>query len=107
MIVLTSPHAQGLFHNILAVIAREQSPQDAVKWRTKILAAIQVLEDFPQSGCAVPMVCFETLPDHVGNLRQTICRPYRIVYEIVEDEVHVLSIRHARMLVTETDTSWN
>ena len=107
MIVLTSPHAQGLFHNILAVIAREQSPQDAVKWRTKILAAIQVLEDFPQSGCAVPMVCFETIPDHVGNLRQTICRPYRIVYEIVEVEVHVLSIRHARMLVTETDTSWN
>lgn len=107
MTVLTSPHAQGLFHNILAVIAREQSPQDAVKWRTKILAAIQVLEDFPQSGCTVPMVCFETIPDHVGNLRQTICRPYRIVYEIVEDEVHVLSIRHARMLVTETDTSWN
>lgn len=50
MTVLTSPHAQGLFHDILAVIARAHSPQDAVKWRTKILAAIQVREDFPQSG---------------------------------------------------------
>ena len=107
MIVLTSPHAQGLFDNILAVLAREQPPPRPPTGRPKDLAAIQVLEDFPQSGCAVPMVCFETIPDHVGNLRQTICRPYRIVYEIVEDEVHVLSIRHARMLVTETDTSWN
>ena len=107
MTVLTSPHAQRLFHDILAVIAREQSPQDAVKWRTKILSAVQVLEDFPQSGSGVPIACFETIPDHVERLRQTFCCPYRIVYEIVGDEVHILSIRHTQMLVTETDTSWN
>ena len=107
MTVLTSPHAQGLFHGILAVIAREQSPQDAARWRTNILAAIQALEDFPQSGHAVPTTCFETIPEQAECLRQTFCRPYRIVYEVVGDEVHVLSIRHARMLVTGSDTFWN
>ena len=107
MTVLSSPHAQELFHGILAVIAREQSPQDAAKWRTNILAVIQALEDFPQSGRTVPTACFETIPEQSECLRQTFCRPYRIVYEVVGDEVHILSIRHSRMLVTETDTSWN
>ena len=107
MTVLTSPHAQGLFHGILAVIAREQSPQDAAKWRTNILAAIQILEDYPQSGTGVPLECFDTIPPNVDDLRQTFCRPYRIVYEIVGDKVHVLSIRHSRMLVADTDTFWN
>ena len=107
MTVLTSPHAQGLFHGILAVIAREQSPQDAAKWRTKILAAIQVLEDFPQSGTGVPLECFDTIPPNADELRQTFCHPYRIVYEVVGNEIHVLSIRHSRMLVAGSDTYWN
>ena len=70
-------------------------------------AASDQLADFPYLGTEIPLVCFHTVPTNVERLRQIICKPYRIVYETVEDEIHVLSIRHARMLIAEGDTDWS
>ena len=102
-----SPHARGLLDDIVDDIADALSITDALRWNDDIKRAILTFEDYPRSGTGVPLECFDTIPPNVDELRQTFCRPYRIVYEIVGDEVHVLSIRHSRMLVSDTDTFWN
>lgn len=58
----------------------------------RILAAVDLLEDFPRAGRAVPELRRE-------NYRELIHPPYRIVYRLeVEDRVRVLTIfRASRM----------
>ena len=102
-----SPHAKGLLADILHTITYELSEEDATRWNHRIQAASDQLADFPNLGPAIPHVCFHTIPANVDRLRQIICKPYRIVYELVDGEIHVLSIRHARMLIAEGDTNWS
>ena len=102
-----SPHAKSLLADILHVIGFERSPQDAARWSLCIQEESDQLETFPFLGTTIPNECFMTMPDNADRLRQIFCGPYRIVYEPVEDEIHILSIRHTRMLVTEGDTYWS
>lgn len=102
-----SPHAESLLEDIVLGIAEKLYPDDGLRWEAKLREAAEELSRFPLSGVGVPPECFDTIPPNASNLRQTFCLPYRIVYEVVESEVHVLSIRHSRMLVTDTDTFWN
>ena len=102
-----SPHAQFLFQDILLAIEEKLSYEDAVRWHDKIIGDIAQLEHYPFSCPNVPLECFNTLPPNPERLHQLIVNPYRIVYEVVGDKVHILSIRHSRMLVAGTDTYWN
>ena len=102
-----SPHAESLLEDIVLGIATKLYPDDGLRWEAKLRETADELGRFPFSGDGVPLECFDTIPPNVDDLHQTFCRPYRIVYEIVDDEVHVLSIRHSRMLVADTDTFWN
>ena len=102
-----SPHVNVLLNGIIDTIADALSIMNALRWNDDIQHAILTLEDYPQIGTNIPPECFDTVPPNADKLRQTFCRPYRIVYEVVGNELHVLSIRHSRMLVTDTDTFWN
>ena len=104
MIVLWSPHAETLLDDIVIGIAEDLSVDDALRWEGKLRTAAADIGDFPFSGSIVPVECFHVIPANADRLRQIICKPYRIVYEPVDDEIHILSIRHARMLVTFDDT---
>lgn len=101
-----SPHAKEQFMNILAEIGQALSPEDAFRWRQTILSHISTLADFPKIGMRIPKACFLTVPDNASALRQTFCKPYRIVYEHVGNKINILSLHHCRMLVHESDTFW-
>ena len=107
MNVLWSPHAENLLDDIVIGIATELSVDDGLRWEAKLRTAATGIGDFPFAGPIVPAECFHTLPPNADRLHQIIVKPYRIVYEVAEERIHVLSIRHSRMLVTAIDTYWN
>ena len=107
MNVAWSPHAKSLYLDILAQIEDALSIEDAYRWRERILSDANLLGLFPSLGSRIPDECFLTIPENADRLRQFFCGPYRIVYEPIEDEIHILSIRHSRMLVTAGDAIWN
>lgn len=102
-----SKHAKQQRAAILRTIARELSREDASRWNNKIAQAVSNLPDFPELGDAVPEECFFTIPPEYERLRQTHCLPYRIVYEHVNDEIHILAIMHSTAMIRTRDSYWN
>ena len=102
-----SPHAGSLLEEIVLGIATTLYPDDGIRWEARLREAANGLGDFPLSCPTIPVECYHIVPPNPEQLHQLIVKPYRIVYEIVGDEVHILSIRHGRMLVTLDDARWN
>ena len=79
--------AQNDLAAIHAFINRD-SPHYASVLVRKLLAAVDRLHDFPESGRAVPEFANP-------SVREVVRTPYRIVYRIVSDlEIHVLAVHH-------------
>lgn len=107
MDVFWSPHADSLLDEIVVGIAEALSVDDALRWEADFRDTAERIGVFPFSGAKVPEDCFAISPESVERLKQVFCGPYRIVYEPIDDEIHILAIRHSRMLVAATDTYWN
>ena len=52
--------------------------------------------DFPQSGRIVPELDYE-------EIREIIHGNYRIIYQISSENIEILTVRHGRQLLSETD----
>ena len=95
-----SNRAFGQLQGILDIIAEALYPEDAIKWRIKIEDRVNLLADTPLMGCAVPHECFLYVPPDVDRLRQIVIRPYRVVYEVIGEQVRILAITRCSALLS-------
>jgi toxin ParE1/3/4 len=73
-------------------------PRAAEAWVEEIFAAVQRLEQYPESGRVMPEV-------RRSEIREVIHERYRIIYRLEPDQVSVLTIRHSRQLTGLEDIS--
>ena len=82
-----SPRSGEDLENIFAHIHNEAPPYAALVVQ-RIIAAVERLEKFPESGRVVP-------ERNVESLREIIVRPYRVVYRAAPDLVEIVTVFHA------------
>lgn len=77
--------------SIQLFIAKD-SPYYAQLVREQLLATVERLPAFPQSGRMVPEV-------NNPAIREVIQGSYRIVYRLIHGEIHILTVHHAARLL--------
>jgi addiction module RelE/StbE family toxin len=80
---------------ICLFIARDASKVAAV-FASRAFEATDRLADHPRLGRVVPEFQTETI-------REVILHSYRLIYRIVDDEVHVLTVHHGARLLSRDD----
>ena len=107
MKVKWSKHAHTQRLSILRIIRHEQGSDVARRWNGKFAKAVCLLPPFPELGEEIDEDCYWMLPANHESLRQMLCSPYRVIYEHVDDEIHILAIMDCAMLIRTRDTYWN
>ena len=94
--ILWSERARRDLLGIGDFIARDK-PQAAAKWIGKILDTIERTAAFPASGRIVPEI---DRPD----IREVVLDNYRIVYQLTEVRIIILTVFESHRLIDETLT---
>jgi plasmid stabilization system protein ParE len=87
-IIFSEPAIDDL-ENIVRFIAKD-SREAAARFGGKLIGSVRHLAEFPRSGRVVP-------EQSDGNIREIICKPYRIFYRVKEEKkvVEVIRFWHA------------
>ncbi len=95
MKIVWSPVALQRVREIADRISTDK-PGAALRWAEDALDAVERLKEMLLSGRVVP-----ELDRH--EIREIIFGSYRIVYRVAEDSVLILTLRHGRQLLDETE----
>ncbi len=68
----------------------------ALNWIDSIFEAMTKVKEFPKMGRVVPEVEQE-------NIREIFVGNYRIIYQLEEKQISVLTVRHGKQLLSDDD----
>ena len=80
-------------HDIDDFIARDK-PEAAARWVNRIITAVERVAVFPNSGRAIPEIGRD-------DIREIILEDFRIVYQIRDDRIIVLTVFEGHMRLLE------
>lgn len=66
----------------------------AISWSNQLFEKVELLENFPEMGRVV-------LEIRIESIREIIFKDYRIIYEIRNDKIYILAIRHSKRPLSE------
>jgi plasmid stabilization system protein ParE len=95
MTITWTPIAFAQAEEIAEQIALD-NPLAAEKWLDSLFEGVERLSSFPESGKWVPEI-----PRR--EIREIIYGHYRVIYRIREEDISILSVRHGRRRLSETD----
>ena len=88
-----SPRAKARLLGCMRYIAEEsQDWPTVIKWRNRVYAAVESLNEFPESGS---IVCELNRAD----IRQVLVGDYRVTCRVQPETPEVISVRHCRFLI--------
>ena len=64
-------------------------PLASIDWIDALVRHVELLRDCPEQGRVVPEW-------HDSSVREVLHEPYRVIYEVFEDRVEVLTLSHVR-----------
>ena len=91
MKVIWSPTAQRRAAEAVDYIAVDR-PNAAVQWFDGLVERVELLKNAPEQGRVVPEW-------HEESVREIQYEPYRIVYEIFDDRIEIVTLSHMRQLL--------
>jgi toxin ParE1/3/4 len=74
----------------------EDNIDAAIKWIKSIIDSVDKLDDFPEQGRKVPEA-------NRQDIREIIIKNYRIIYRFQKNKISILSIRHGRQILPDSD----
>ena len=95
MEIIWSPLAIQKVTEYAEIIALDK-PMVVEKWIKEIFDSTQRLSELPYSGKIVSEI-------DQKDLREVFNGNYRIIYKILPNEIHILTVRHRRQLLNDED----
>lgn len=88
-----SPRGKMRLLGCMRYIAEQsQDWPTAVSWRDRVYAAVEQLDEFPESGSVVRVLCR-------NDIRQVLVGDYRVIYRVKHRTPEIISVRHGHFQI--------